>query len=44
MMRQSKMKYELVLADETPAPEGTQLPGRSREQVQIALLLVTQAD
>lgn len=44
MMRESKMKYEIVLKDETPRSESTQLLGKSREQVQTALLLMTQQD
>ena len=43
-MRQSKMKYETVLKDETISSESTQFLGKSREQVQIRWLLMTQLD
>lgn len=44
MMRQSKMKYEIMLKDETPSAESTQLLGKNRGQVQITLLLMAQLD
>lgn len=44
MMIQSKMKYELALKDETSRSKGTQSPGKSREHVQITLLLRLQLD
>lgn len=42
MMRESKTTYEIVLKDETPRSESTQSLGKSRDQVQIPLLLMTQ--
>lgn len=38
------MKYETVLKDETISSESTQLLGKSREQVQIRWLLMTQLE
>lgn len=44
MVRLSKMKYEIVLKNETPRLKSTQLLGKSREQIRIALLLMTRPD
>lgn len=44
MMRETKTKYEIVLKDETPRSESTQSLGKSREQGQPPLLLMTRLD
>lgn len=43
-MRQSKMKYEIILKDKPSRLKSTQLLGKSKEQVRIALLLMMQLD